>query len=342
MGNQQARLGILAILVIAAGSGGLLARQRARPPVPRALFHTMRIDLGSLPAETSREAHFTLQNQGGADLHILEAEGGCGCLTVTFPRKLRPGATGQLRVKFTPLPAASGRVERRVRVRTDDPRRPEAELTLAAEVIPLLRTEPRSPIVVNYRRGVVYQREVRLIPRPGSAPKVSVSPPESAYLKARMEPPAPSDPERAYRLRLVIGPYDRPGDLSLPLEVSTSAPHLPIVPLTILCQAVSGPVVSPTQLYLASVGPGEDGKELNHLQVFTRSGELRLLGVDTGDPGLQAEVTEKTPRRFYDVILRYAGGWRPGQVQGTIRVQTDDPQDPVLRVAFSGDVRQER
>ncbi len=70
------------------------------------------------------------------------------------------------------------------------------------------------------------------------------------------------------------------------------------------------------------------------MQVFTRSGRLTVLGVETGNPGLEAEIVPKTPGQFYDVVLRYAGGWQSGPVRTTVVVRTDDPKDPVLKVPF--------
>ena len=58
------------------------------------------------------------------------------------------------------------------------------------------------------------------------------------------------------------------------------------------------------------------------LQVLTRRGHLKVLGVDTGTPALRTVVVPKTPGQFYDVVLRYAGGWKPGPVESTIRIRT--------------------
>ena len=75
------------------------------------------------------------------------------------------------------------------------------------------------------------------------------------------------------------------------------------------------------------------------MQVFTRGGELRLLGVDTGNPGLKAEIDPKSVGHFYEVVLRYTGGWKSGPISTTIKVRTDDRIDPILTIPFSATVQ---
>src|SRR5205085_795647 len=103
--------------------------------------------------------------------------------------------------------------------------------------------------------------------------------------------------------------------------------------------AQEGPVVSPSQVMVSSIAAGEKGKELQRLQVFTRSGHLRLKRVETGDPAVRAEIVETARDQFYQVVLRYGGGWHPGSVNHTIRLVTDSPRDPVLTVPFRALVR---
>src|SRR5438045_1020764 len=73
-----------------------------------------------------------------------------------------------------------------------------------AVVLPV-RMEPQIPFIVQYRRGEVYRREVRLIPRPGSGVKIRGVSSDSPLIKAKLDPPARSDRQQAYRLHLTIG-----------------------------------------------------------------------------------------------------------------------------------------
>ena len=59
---------------------------------------------------------------------------------------------------------------------------------------------------------------------------------------------------------------------------------------------------------------------MTRFQVFTRSGKLQLKGVETGDPALKGEIVTRTPGQFYEVVLRYAGGWTAGELKRSIRV----------------------
>src|SRR5438128_9448881 len=68
------------------------------------------------------------------------------------------------------------------------PAAPAAPRTVRpVRVEPPIRMEPRSPLVVQYQRGQVYRREVRLIPRPGSGVKIRGASSDSLLVKAKLD-----------------------------------------------------------------------------------------------------------------------------------------------------------
>jgi hypothetical protein len=158
-------------------------------------------------------------------------------------------------------------------------------------------------------------------------------------VKATLVPPPMSDRSGAYRLRLVIGPRQQAGDFVARIRLDTTDPLYSQVMIVVAGLALTGPAVSPVNVVIWNLDRNQNGKELRRLQVFSRAGPLRLLGVDTGNPGLRAQIVPRNPGHFYDVILRYAGGWKPGTVTGAIRVRTDDARDPVLTVRFRASVQ---
>jgi hypothetical protein len=265
---------------------------------------------------------------------VYEVHADCGCTTVQFPQVLKPGESGELRGTFHPAAVWSGEMEKGLVVKTSDPRQPEMRLTFTAEIIPLIRITPPNPLVVNFKRGEVIRQEIRLVPRKGRAVKITGPKSDSSLVKAVMDPPKDEGGEWTYKLHLVIGPQNQPGDFNGRLMFETTDPSVRVFPITVVGFAQSGPVATPTAIQPPEFTP-EAGKEITRFQVFTRKGKLRIRGVETGDPAIEAEVISRTPDQFYEVVLRYRGGWHPGNVSRSIRVLTDDPGAPVLAVPFS-------
>ncbi len=151
-------------------------------------------------------------------------------------------------------------------------------------------------------------------------------------MTARLDPPTSGD--ATAHLHLEIGPVEGPGDRTETIQLVTTETDVPRLPITVLAWAQSGPVVRPSELFLRDVGAAAKGAKLGTLQVFTRSGALQLLGVDTGTPAVAAEVSPRTPGKFYDVVLRYQGGWKPGSMDGVLRVRVGDARHQVLTVPY--------
>ena len=75
------------------------------------------------------------------------------------------------------------------------------------------------------------------------------------------------------------------------------------------------------------------------MQVLTRSGHIKVKKIDTGNPGIAAGVVERLKQQYFEVVLRYTGGWKPGPIESKITITTDDPKYPTLVVPFRTSAR---
>jgi len=129
MRRRTAALGSAFLLV---ASGG--AAEEKKAPAPRIRVEPASFDFGNaLPGKTLRK-EFTLRNFGDAALLIESVSTTCGC-TAALPdeRRVEPGGSTPLRVTFQTR-RYSGKVERRVLVRSNDPETPLFEVRLRATV----------------------------------------------------------------------------------------------------------------------------------------------------------------------------------------------------------------
>ncbi len=127
MRRRAAVLG--AALLLAAGAAG--AEEK---PAPRIRVEPVSFDFGNaLPGKTLR-MEFTIRNSGDAALELEGVSTTCGCTAaIAGVSRIEPGRSTPLRVTFQTR-SFSGRVERRVLVRSNDPETPLLEVKISATV----------------------------------------------------------------------------------------------------------------------------------------------------------------------------------------------------------------
>ena len=316
---------------VAAGGWGL-ARAAGGP---HAAFARTVVDLGPVKAAESARLSFPLRNTGSAPLEILSVDGDCGCIRPSFPKRVPAGGSAAIDGVFEAEPMWGGKMEKTLRVRTNDASQGEIRLTVKMDVVPFVRMEPRTPLVLQFDPGKTYTQDVVLTPRAGGNIRLSSPKCEQSFVHASLLPASAQDGKGSQRLRLTVGPVTQPGDFTATVKLATTEPKLPEAWFVIAGLAKSGPVVSPAQVVLPSRSAGEMAGELARVQVLCRTGSVRVLGVETGTPFLKAEVVEKAPGHLSEVVVRGTGRPKPGPLRASLKLRTDYKATPVVQVPFS-------
>jgi hypothetical protein len=128
----------LAVLAILAGAllCGMVSGDEEAKGAPRIRIEPESFDFGkALPGKTLRK-EFTIRNFGDRDLVLDGVSTTCGC-TAALPKetKVRPGGSTPLGVTLETR-TYSGRIERRVLVRSNDPENPRVEIRVSVTVEP--------------------------------------------------------------------------------------------------------------------------------------------------------------------------------------------------------------
>jgi uncharacterized protein DUF1573 len=129
--RRRVLLGLVAAALLAAGAaGGRTEEQKT----PRIRVEPETFDFGkALPAKTLRK-EFTLSNFGDAPLVIENVSTTCGCTAaLASDTKLAPGSSTVLRVTLETR-SYSGKLERQVLVRSNDPKTPILTVKVSATV----------------------------------------------------------------------------------------------------------------------------------------------------------------------------------------------------------------
>lgn len=302
---------------------------------PRLTLEPEKIEIGRVKAGESAAFRTTMRNGGGLPLQILHVEPDCGCVNPRFPATVPAGTEAMLEGVFEPQATWSGRVEKKLKIRTNDPARPEVIVRLAAEVIPFVRALPPQPALVQYVPGKKYEHRVRLKPRDGiRLTGVSATAP---WIKASLRPA-----KEAGETELLIqaGPLDGPGDHSATVKIATSEGRLPELWYSVSALALTGPVVSPDRLRPPLLMNPQPGTELGRFRVLNRSAPLKVLSVSSSSPYLSVEALPPSGGAV-EILVRAAAGkqWPRGPFEAAISVETDDAGYPRLTVPFVTNVR---
>jgi hypothetical protein len=126
--RRLALLAAAALLMAAAGA------EEKPAAAPRIRVEPESFDFGkALPGKTLRK-EFTLRNFGDAELVIESVSTTCGCTAaLAADRHVKPGGSTPLRVTLETR-SSSGKVERQVLVRSNDPKTPLLQVRVSATV----------------------------------------------------------------------------------------------------------------------------------------------------------------------------------------------------------------
>ncbi len=125
--------GLLALVVLVSSCSNQTA-------IPKIELSTTSFDLGSIdPNQGVRTEIFWIKNSGGETLRIVSVSTSCGCTKARVEsEEIAPGEQTQLIVSYDPSvhPELTGKIERVVYIKSNDPLQEEVELNLVGEVLP--------------------------------------------------------------------------------------------------------------------------------------------------------------------------------------------------------------
>ena len=122
-----------ALLAMAALLGAAGAEEKA-PPAPRIRVEPESFDFGKALPDKVLRREFAVRNFGDAPLVIEGVSTTCGCTAaLTASSRVDPGGSTTLRVTFETR-RYSGRVERQVLVRSNDPKTPVLRVKVSVTV----------------------------------------------------------------------------------------------------------------------------------------------------------------------------------------------------------------
>ncbi|NCO42879.1 MAG: hypothetical protein COZ06_05085 [Armatimonadetes bacterium CG_4_10_14_3_um_filter_66_18] len=320
--------------------GTSAAAAQGKPPVLK--IDHVTLDAGDIRKGKTAYYTFKITNSGKGEGQ-LSAKPGCGCTMLEADKTIAPGQTGVIKAKLDTA-AYSGKITKAITVTTNDPKRPQWALVIAANVIPHVRVIPADHQYVvlfegerksvefslcSAERGVL---EIKSVQETGTKLKRELVPAKVTFV-ADGKPAS----EPGYKLRVTIPGTLPAGEFSSVYALETNNKEEPKVTLTISGKVQKEIVVTPSTFYFV-VRDGGKEKLTRSLSVTKRTGTFEITKVDVRGQPLTASVSAIQKGSSYRVDLTYKGGWEPGFINAILSIHTNDKAQPVLEVPLSASV----
>lgn len=302
---------------------------------------------------------FDFKNTGPGKLVISAINTGCGCTAAKLAKQeFEPGEGDAIEITYNPK--STGKASRQITVVTNDPANPNFQLTISANVVPIVEARPST-----LQFGQVPVGEARTLPVliVGRDPNLKITGVEvnGTELEASIvaETPAPdasnpADPDLPGRalINVTLKESTPPGrvlkqvTLKVMAAKETDQPQEEQVVQVNTFAAVSGEIeVQPQFIRVPPVQPGESFQR--EVVVMRQGGKpFAVTGATAAAAGQAVAdlVVETAPHdvganKGYKVILKGKAPATPGAFRGVITVNTDMPREPKVEVQFSGIVR---
>jgi len=294
---------------------------------------------------------FAVKNTGTADLQIIAARPACGCTVAEFDKIIRPGETGKVTAQVDTT-AFNGPIAKAVTLETNDPVTPTAQLTIHATVKPYVEAYPAGFVRYSLLQGdaemqtiTLYSEEaepfeITKIEVPGDYVKVNFA---KITNEAERVPNVGAPNQAQYKVNITVGgPDAKLGPLAEKIRIVTNSKHQPEY-LVSLSGVVRPPFrVEPTIMNFGEVAPSDVAASR---AIVIRSNDLKtperlqVTKAESSSPTITTSVKPGANKGEYEVTLQLAKDAKPGDVEGTVKIYTNDHVTPVVTVPVKATVK---
>jgi hypothetical protein len=308
-------------------------------------------DFGTVAKGDKLDWSFLIKNTGDADLQIIAAKPGCGCTVADFDKVIKPGETGKVNAHVDTT-AFAGPIAKTIALETSDPSTPSAQLTINAIVKPYVEAFPAGFVRYNMLLGDVETQYVTLyseeelpfaitkVETPGDWVKVSYAKIEDP---AQMAPNVGRPGQAQYKVAITVGGTDaRIGPIADKVRFTTTSRHQPQYLVSI--SGVIRPAfrVEPSGINFGEVVPTDPAATRS---ILLRSNNLTapetfsVTKAESSISGITAAVKPTANRGEYEVTLQVGKAAKAGDLQGDVKIYTNDKLSPVVTIPVRGTVK---
>ena len=312
-------------------------------PAPKAVVPEARYDFGRVKAGERIVHRFAIRNEGTAILDVTGAELSMKGMSCRTSRPVSPGAEGAISVEWDTL-HIQGKLRGQATVRTNDPAVPAITLELSGEAYGPLEIEPMPALFLSTFQDEDVRRELTLRSNQDHPISIRLGGPRSPRFLASL---AAVEPGRLWRLTVLAAPRVPPGRYEETLGLESDDPAIGHVRLPVHLFVKADLYANPDEVDFGDVPLDRIRRDPGALPLFgqtlfvkKRKETFRVLALrcDVAALDVRATPSAVSSDSFQiDVSLR-PDLLHAGSLEGTIRVDTDDPKFPHIAIRVHGRV----
>jgi hypothetical protein len=316
-------------------------------------------DYGTIAKGEKLDWSFLVKNTGDSDLQIIAAKPGCGCTVADFDKVIKPGETGKV-TAHVDTAAFAGPIAKTVTLETNDPTTPTSQLTIHAVVKPYVEAFPAGFVRFNLLQGDADTQSVMIYSEeddPFQVTKVElpIDPTTNEpvkWVKVTYDKVAEADKapnvgrpgQDQYKVNITVGgPDAKVGAIAEKVHILTNSKHQPEYPVSVTGVVRPTLRVEPSMLNFGEVTPTDVAATR---MVMLHSNNLKApesFVVSKAESSVPALVTTSVKpganKGEYEVTLQIAKDAKPGDVNGSVTIYTNDKINPIITVPMKATIK---
>lgn len=301
-------------------------------PRPVMVVAQAEIDAGEVARGETAKYVFTIKNTGDAPLEI-DAKPNCGCTVANYDKIIQPGQEGKVEAEMR-TQGFRGKITKAVDLTTNDPDTPRTSLRITANVMPIVQILPSENLMLSLKDNepTVQELEIHVSNKEQiQIEKVTTTVP---YATAKVEPIAGA--EGRHKLIITIAPDAPLGRSAFLVTANTNSLKEPQINVSVQCE--KGIIVTPVSVYMGSIMPNTQLPVEQIVTMVKRGGTFAIKKIESEDPNIKIREESLENGSQHRLILTYNGGWQPGAIRRTLKVETNDPKQPTIEIQVFANV----
>jgi hypothetical protein len=308
-------------------------------------------DYGTVPKGDKLDWGFEIKNTGDSDLEILSAKPGCGCTVADFDKVIKPGKSGKV-TAHVDTTAFAGPIAKSVTIETNDPVSRTAQLTIHAIVKPYVEAFPAGFVRYNLLQGDADSQSLVIYSEEDDPFQITKIETPAEWIKAeykKVDDPSQIVPsvgkpgQTQYKLTITVGgPDAKIGPIADKIHIVTNSKHQPDYFVSITGVVRPTFRVDPSGVNFGEVAPADSAATrtvLLHSNDLKSPDRFVVMKAVSAVPGVTAAVKPGANKGDYEVTLQVAKDAKDGNLDGAVKVYTNDKINPIVTIQVKGTIK---
>jgi hypothetical protein len=285
------------------------------------MFQTTRHDFGTVARGVKTQFEFELKNLYLEDVHISGVRSSCGCTTPEIKvATLKTHEAGAIVARFN-THLFLGSKGATVTVTFDKPYPAEVQLHVSGYIRDDIAVTPGSVQFGSVSQGSAAERSVQVACRGRGDFQIIEVKSANPHISAKAVETNRGDGAVGYQLAVQLDSSSPAGDLDDHVLLVTNDERSPQIPVAVRGTVNAQVMVSPHELFLGSVQPGQ---KVTRQVAVKADRPFQIVSVRTEGKGFEfGTPAASDAKQLHLIPVTFVAGNQPGQVRGTIHIETD-------------------